>query len=151
MHSKECLPTFQRQKVFYRIVSILSYFGVNYFLKRHLEKTTPQFNQMNEALSYQKKTTSTAYQEYCQYPKSFIQVQNIKSTENIPVLILTHVEGNKNPEWIEWQKEFLEISINSKQILCKTGHYIQIEKPELVTGVILEMIEKIRNTHSKLS
>ncbi|MHA1746539.1 MAG: alpha/beta hydrolase [Promethearchaeota archaeon] len=144
MHPKECLPGFLRQKVLYRSATILSYFGVNCFLKRRLDKTSNQFSKMNEALSYQKKTTATAYREYCQYPSSFIQVQNIKSAKNIPIIVLTHVEGNKNPKWIALQKDFLNISEDSEQILCKTGHYIQIEKPDLVADVILKLIEKIR-------
>ena len=79
-------------------------------------------------------------------PKIANQIEKVKSVNNIPVVILTHVEGNDNPKWIEWQKDFLNLSpSNSKQMLCKTGHNIQIENPDLVVETVLELVEKIRN------
>jgi hypothetical protein len=42
----------------------------------------------------------------------------------------------------ELQKESLEISTKSKLISVDSGHFIQIEKPEVVIEVIREMVEE---------
>jgi len=66
----------------------------------------------------------------------------------IPFTVLTaNQEGKKEDERIflkffsMLQKESLNLSTNSKQIFVDSGHFIQLEKPEVVVEAIREMIE----------
>jgi len=40
------------------------------------------------------------------------------------------------------QMELTELSSNSKQVIAqKSGHYIQLEQPELVIAAVLEIVQ----------
>ena len=68
---------------------------------------------------------------------------------DIPLTILSaeHKKENENNKilwdfFLKLQKECLNLSTNSKQILVDCGHNIQVEKPNVVIDAIHEMIEK---------
>jgi pimeloyl-ACP methyl ester carboxylesterase len=74
---------------------------------------------------------------------------------DIPLIILSHglpdlslgltesEQAQFEQEWAKMQTELLCLSSNSKQIIAKkSGHYIQLDQPELVIEAILELVRK---------
>ena len=141
-HPKEILKGFTLSKIYLQILLILGKMSVRILGRMFINKTTPQFSKLNDMLALQKKAYSTIYEEFKSLPKSFDEIHKLKDYKDLPLYILTHVDGNKNQKWIEWQKDFLNLSTDSKQILCKTGHYIHTDNPNLVIECIEEIIEK---------
>lgn len=75
------------------------------------------------------------------------------SLGDLPMVVLRHgppeVTGDSSTqqiryeqEWVKMQNELAGLSSNSKQIIAeKSGHYIQLDQPELVIDSILELIQ----------
>lgn len=141
-HPNEILSKFNIWKMYYKLLYFLGNFGVKLLARNFIGKTTPQFSKWNLDLALQRKAYSAIYHEFEGLPESFKQVNQLKDYGNLPLYVLTHVEGNKNSKWIDWQKEFLTLSSDSRQILCKTGHYIHIDNPTIVIESVEEIIEK---------
>ncbi|UYP47318.1 2-succinyl-6-hydroxy-2,4-cyclohexadiene-1-carboxylate synthase [Candidatus Lokiarchaeum ossiferum] len=141
-HPNEILSGFTLWRIYYKFLYFLGNFGVKLLARNFMGKTTPQFSKWNQDLALQKKSYATIYQEFKALPESFKQVKQLENYGDLPLYILTHVEGNKNSNWIDWQKDFLSLSSDSRQILCKTSHYIHIDNPTLVIESIEEIIEK---------
>jgi pimeloyl-ACP methyl ester carboxylesterase len=86
------------------------------------------------------------------------EASNLTSFGNIPVVVITGASPTRNdilPEqyreesarvWNELQVDHLNLSTDSLQILAmESGHYVQIDEPEVVIDVILDLVTKIRN------
>ncbi len=86
------------------------------------------------------------------------EASNLTSFGNIPVVVITGASPTRNdvlPEqirddmtriWNELQVDHLNLSTDSHQILAmESGHYVQIDEPEVVIDTILDLITKIRN------
>ena len=74
---------------------------------------------------------------------------------NIPVILLTGMadEPDKTPEakqlWLSLHNEWLRTIPNARHIITnKSGHYIQIDEPELVTDAIRQIISSIAGNHA---
>jgi pimeloyl-ACP methyl ester carboxylesterase len=81
----------------------------------------------------------------------------IKSFGNIPLIVITgtgenHRKGFPNQElatevekiWMQMQTELLGLSTDSEQILAsKSGHYIQLDQPEVVVEGIRKLLGKV--------
>jgi pimeloyl-ACP methyl ester carboxylesterase len=75
------------------------------------------------------------------------------SLGDLPMVVLSHglpeATGDSSTqqlryeqEWTKMQNELAGLSSNSKQIIAeKSGHYIQLDQPELVIASILELIQ----------
>lgn len=76
---------------------------------------------------------------------------------NLPLIVLSHglpdstsgINGTQQSqfeeEWTRMQLEFVELSSNSKQVIAKqSGHYIQLDQPELVIESILQLVQASR-------
>ena len=80
----------------------------------------------------------------------------ISNFDSIPLTIITGCSPNRNIEisdenlriestkvWNELQKELLNLSANSKQILAnESGHYVQTEQPEIVIDAIEALLNQ---------
>lgn len=86
------------------------------------------------------------------------EASNLRSFGDIPVVVITGASPTRNdalPEnirddmtriWNELQVDHLNLSTDSHQILAlESGHYVQIDEPEVVIDTILDLITKIRN------
>lgn len=86
-----------------------------------------------------------------------------ESLGNLPLIVLSHglpdqslglTEAQQKQfeqEWTIMQKELLGLSSNSKQVIAEqSGHYIQLDQPELVIAAIRELwgkVQQARNVH----
>ncbi|HFU74783.1 MAG TPA: alpha/beta hydrolase [Arcobacter sp.] len=67
------------------------------------------------------------------------EVEAIDSFEDIPLTVISAVSDD-DKIWVDLQKDLLNLSTNAKHVMTQeSGHYIQLEKPELV----VEEIKKI--------
>lgn len=102
------------------------------------------------ATVYYKKNSLTWFDETAASVRSLHQAEIYNDFGNIPLHILTSkntekITSEREKLWVELQWELLELSRNSKQtILEGVGHYIHLERPELVIESIFEMIENYR-------
>ncbi len=78
---------------------------------------------------------------------------------DLPLIVLTHEKFEAMPgltasqqeqfeqEWTKMQRELAGLSSKSKQIIASaSGHYIQVDRPELVIEAILELVYSL-STH----
>jgi pimeloyl-ACP methyl ester carboxylesterase len=81
----------------------------------------------------------------------------IAALSDLPLIVLSHgisdsTSGLDNAdqsqfeqEWSKMQVELTDLSSNSKQIIAlKSGHYIQLDQPEMVIESILELVQANR-------
>ncbi|PCJ43668.1 MAG: hypothetical protein COA71_01990 [SAR86 cluster bacterium] len=86
------------------------------------------------------------------------EASKITSFGNIPVVVITGASPTRNdimPEqfrddmtriWNELQADQLNLSTDSQQILAmESGHYVQVDEPDIVISAILDLIAKVRN------
>lgn len=76
-----------------------------------------------------------------------------ESLGDLPLVVLRHglpeatgdsstQQFNYEQEWTEMQNELADLSSNAKQVVAeRSGHYIQLDQPELVIASILELIQ----------
>lgn len=82
----------------------------------------------------------------------------ITSFGNIPVVVITGASPTRNDTtpsefredmariWTELQTDLLTLSTDSQQILAmESGHYVQVDQPEIVTAAIRELVERTEN------
>ncbi len=68
-----------------------------------------------------------------------------ESLEDVPLIVLSHGLSDDGQfqferEWTGMQKELAGLSSNSRQVIAEeSGHYIQLDQPDLVIEAILEM------------
>lgn len=82
------------------------------------------------------------------------EVSQITSFGNIPLVIITSDSPTEYASWPEgmrkkldkFQTDQLNLSTDSRRILAKkSGHYVQIDEPGVVSHAIIDLISKIRN------
>ena len=91
--------------------------------------------------------------------KSYAEVRalHITSFGNMPLIVLSAghwdpipsiSDADNNQAWEVWQEmqsELAELSSDSKQIIAEqSGHFIQLDQPELVIDAIREMLKTNR-------
>jgi hypothetical protein len=65
-----------------------------------------------------------------------------------PLVVLS--TSNAMPGYAELQRELVSLSSNSKEVVAEnSGHYIMIDRPDLVISAIHDVVESAQN-HSKL-
>jgi pimeloyl-ACP methyl ester carboxylesterase len=94
-------------------------------------------------------TSSNAAFEELKMVKQMTKAAKGATFKDIPFRVLTAIEeGKKGDEKIffehfsKLQTQSLELSTNSKQTFVKSGHYIQLEKPEVVIEAIRNIVEE---------
>lgn len=92
-------------------------------------------------------------EEKNQFPVMCLTANKINSFGDIPLTVITGTSPSRvnelpdpelgkkfTPYWLEMQKEQLRLSTKSEHILAaKSGHYVQLDEPELVIGAIRKM------------
>lgn len=103
-----------------------------------------------KAAYYDDNMWSAMYEEYSAMEKSGHQTQNLGSLADLPLVV---VQAGIRPAddfpsddvWGATQKYLTGLSTNSQFILVEdSGHFVQLEKPELVADLIRQMIEQVR-------
>jgi len=132
------------------LVKLESYSGiaraVSYFLTKDYHPSIASDDMRN--IKYQG-FVSKGYVTYMQEGKQFMRIANeVKGTdfEDIPITVISAKESEKTQgilfeDWKMLQNEIADLSTNSKHIWVKSGHYIQLEKPEVLVEAIRTMME----------
>lgn len=82
------------------------------------------------------------------YDRSSIEAAHAGSFGDLPVLIFSRDTTNK--AWNQKQEDLKELSTRSRRIIAKdSGHYIQLDRPELIEMQVTLFIELIRGTAPK--
>jgi hypothetical protein len=95
-----------------------------------------------------------------EYFAKWLKTSQAGSLGTIPLVVLTRAEGGYGndqdvsgaqleKERKEGQAMLVKLSTNSKQIIVKSGHNMNLEAPEQVTAAIRTVVEALRN-HKKL-
>lgn len=109
------------------------------------------------------KSMSAAREEIDNLKDLCREVAPITSFDNIPVLVITGTEPNRYDQlpnegfkkemtkvWEDLQQDLLTLSTDSKRILApKSGHYVQLDEPDVVIGAIKKMIAKTHRSKDK--
>lgn len=74
-------------------------------------------------------------------PASAAEAARLEVPENIPIIVLS--AANSTPEQIEEREEWARRSLRGKHIVAReSGHWIQLDEPELVVEAIREAIRE---------
>jgi pimeloyl-ACP methyl ester carboxylesterase len=76
---------------------------------------------------------------------------------DMPLIVITHDPDAPRPDlpedlvkptnnaWQQMQQELTQLSTRSKQVVAKnSGHYIQLDRPDLVIGAVREVVDQLR-------
>lgn len=129
-------------------MSLLVYSGllrvnINKFIDRLYKDDPTKKTIKKEANAYLMKSSLGAISELKMFEHIAKEAKGAKFG-NIPFTILSAHHDSKNKDernFIKLQKESLKLSTKSKLITVESGHYIQLEKPNVVIDAINVMIE----------
>lgn len=116
--------------------------GLFRLLPKHVYPNTNQDDAINRyANSLLFKSVRASIEETNAFESIAEEISSINSFGDIPLTVITaNKEGDQL--WNELQKELLDLSKNSQQItVSDSGHYIQLEKPNIVIDAIKEALE----------
>jgi len=113
-------------------------------------------NLMEHSLFF--KSASTYIEEQNNIGLLLEEAKKIDSFDSIPLKVIMGDSPNRNPEiknqnlrneFIEYkrsmQKDLLNLSENSELIYAsKSGHFVQLEQPEIIINILIKMIEENR-------
>lgn len=89
--------------------------------------------------------------EYAATSDTYEQARTAKVPPGIPVTLLTAMQDQGIPAearrvWGEKQKEWIDKVPGGKRIVAeKSGHFIQVQEPELVIDAVRQVVEKTRS------
>jgi hypothetical protein len=82
------------------------------------------------------------------------ELRSIHDLGELPLTVITAVNYSwpcyhplaqrANKIWQANQKEYLELSLNSQQIMVSSNHLVMESEPEVVVDAILDMLEKVK-------
>jgi pimeloyl-ACP methyl ester carboxylesterase len=96
----------------------------------------------------------TADAELAALPETAKEVANSGSLGVLPLIVLSQQPGLRSPDnpranqetdalWEQMQKELTALSTNGRRIVAQgSGHYIQIQRPDLVIAAIRELVAR---------
>jgi len=134
------------------VVNLVNYTGLSRFgTNKGIDSVYKERDDIDaiksEINAYLIKSNKGAIKEMRMFEHITKEAKNINFGD-IPLTILSaeHKKENENNKilwdfFLQLQKESLNLSTNSKQILVDCGHNIQVEKPNVVIDAIHEMIE----------
>jgi pimeloyl-ACP methyl ester carboxylesterase len=77
-------------------------------------------------------------------PDSGVQARAVKSFGALPLIVLSR-GLDLTPEWQAMQSELLQLSSNSQQLIAeKSGHNLEIDRPEAAIAAIVKMVKQLR-------
>lgn len=123
---------------------LLARIGLVRLLTGPLESLPPEARSAYAAFSVTPRSVQAWEDEGRGIPESMAQADAVRTFGDLPLIVLT---GGLNQQagWQTMQVELLQLSSNSQQIMVDdSGHAIQIDQPEAAVGVIVKMIEQIR-------
>jgi pimeloyl-ACP methyl ester carboxylesterase len=104
--------------------------------------------------AYMPTSLAAVQEELTNFEKLGDEAGNINSFGDIPLIVITGTGDQRMDEftnkeigaefikvWMELQKDLLSLSSNSEQMLAeKSGHYVQLDQPEIVVAAIRKLI-----------
>ena len=86
--------------------------------------------------------------EWDNFDRSALEALHAGSFGKLPVLIFSRDTANR--DWNQKQESLKNLSTDSRRIIVKgSGHYIQLERPELLEKEVALFIEQLRGTAPK--
>jgi pimeloyl-ACP methyl ester carboxylesterase len=91
------------------------------------------------------------------FPESAAQTAATGSLGDMPLMVLSHDPNTPQPDlpedlvkptndiWQQMQTELAQLSTRGSQVIAKnSGHYIQLDRPDLVISTVRDMVEQVR-------
>lgn len=138
-------------------IRIASEVGLDPLLNERLMQLPADVRPMWKAVAYRTDYISTAYAELSAFDESAAQVRATGLLGDIPLVVVT--SGKLDSQMVppgypvdqmneihrELQNELAGLSVSSTHIVAEeSGHYIQLDQPELLVSSIRQMVEMIR-------
>jgi pimeloyl-ACP methyl ester carboxylesterase len=136
-------------------VKLLSDFGyTRLFYHEYYPSTNPSDPINVEANALMPEAIPAVVDEMAAFSPIADSAATMKNYGNIPLIVLTGASKKRETEftdaktgkefmriWFELQNDHLKLSTNSKHIMAlKSGHYIQIDEPQLVIDAVHELV-----------
>ena len=101
----------------------------------------------------------SVYEEMRAFETLTSEAKQAKGFGSIPFTVITGTSKSRETEdgldpkvgrafmniWMDLQKNYLSLSTNSKHILApNSGHYVQLDEPQIVVEAVREMVNKIK-------
>ena len=150
----------------YQVLRVASYIGVVRLIgemnqlpilkniKREIQKyplAVQSFFDTFKSFCYRPHYWATASSELANIKKSFEGLQSVTSLGSLPLIVLS--QGSKNSQmsderfqkWTSLQLDLTKLSSNSQHIIAEnSGHWVQLDRPELVISAVQRLIESER-------
>ncbi|MEM9089799.1 MAG: alpha/beta hydrolase [Cyanobacteria bacterium P01_F01_bin.53] len=93
---------------------------------------------------------ATASSELANIKKSFEDVQPVTSLGSLPLIVLSQgskdskVSDERRQRWASLQLDLTKLSSHSQHIIAEnSGHFVQLDQPELVVSALQQLIESV--------
>jgi len=122
----------------------------------------PETPQDPEGLKWFRQSFTSDYKDPTKNPEGFDQltsheqVRTVTSLGDLPVVVLAsgtflqlvpdpRLASHMHNVWQELQRDLAQLSSNSKFVVVEdSGHFIQVDRPQVVTEAIKELVEQVR-------
>jgi pimeloyl-ACP methyl ester carboxylesterase len=122
-------------------------------------KAGDSINLINNA--FMATSLAAAVEEQQRVPALMTEARRITSFGDIPLIVITGTSPSRYQEytdvvlrqqttqtWRQLQHELLRLSTQSQQVFApKSGHYVQLQQPELVTAAIRKLVNQVNASH----
>jgi pimeloyl-ACP methyl ester carboxylesterase len=116
-----------------------------------LNKFPPEVQAMNRAIYYRSRTWQTGWSERISDEETVAQLRAAGSLGDRPLVVLTaladHDDEKLKQEWMQQHAHLAaRLSSSSTHIIAeKSGHFIQLDQPDLVITAIRQVVEAVRS------
>ena len=122
-------------------------------IKREIQKyplAVPTLFDTYKSFCYRPDYWATASSELANIKKSFEGLQSVTSLGNLPLIVLS--QGSKDSKmsderfqkWASLQLDLTKLSSNRQRIIAEnSGHFVQLDQPELVISAVQRLIESV--------
>lgn len=98
------------------------------------------------------------------FPASATQTATTGSLGEMPLTVLSHDPNTPQPDlpedlvkptndaWQQMQTELAQLSTRGRQVIARnSGHYIQLDRPDLVIAAVRDMVDQVRQDSAQIS
>jgi pimeloyl-ACP methyl ester carboxylesterase len=109
-----------------------------------VRKLPPELHPVVQMLWSQPKCFSAMAAHLAALEETAAFVSRITRLPDVPLVVVS--SGDSSPAAIAKHRELLRLSPESRHVVAAGGHWIQFDRPDLVTGIVRDVVDRARRT-----